>query len=249
MEGKRRISPVQQDDVRFLRGPQARLSELAFLWKVGLDFVRGFRRLHFSGPCVTVFGSARFGEGHRYYALARDMGRKIAQMGLTCMTGGGPGIMEAANRGAYEAGGRSLGCNIILPREQEPNAYLHKWVSIHYFFVRKVLLSKYSCAFVVMPGGLGTMDEMFEALTLIQTGKMFQFPVVLMGSDYYTELREHIEFMAKEKTIDPRDLELFLVTDSVEEASAHIRKLTTGMYEPAGFRKIKPVRALGEREA
>src|SRR6185436_6522026 len=160
-----------------LSGPRARLSELARVIRIAGEFLRGFRRLHFVGPCVTVFGSARFKEDHPYYTLARDIGRRLALAGATVMTGGGPGIMEAANRGAKEAGGYSIGCNIRLPLEQQPNPYLDRWVTFRYFFVRKVLLVKYSYAFVIMPGGFGTLDELFEAVTLIQTRKIESFPV------------------------------------------------------------------------
>src|SRR5215471_5155273 len=163
---------------KFLEGPRTRIKELAFTMEVVGEFIRGFRALHFVGPCVTVFGSARFNENHPYYKMAREMGAGIASMGFTVMTGGGPGIMEAANRGAHEAGGYSVGCNILLPGEQKANPYLDKWITLDHFFVRKVLLLKYSYAFVVMPGGFGTMDELFETLTLIQTGKMYSFPVI-----------------------------------------------------------------------
>jgi len=241
----RRKPPARE--IVFLQGPRSRFHELAFLFTVTSEFIRGFRKLHFAGPCVTVFGSARFGEDDPHYALAREMGGAIARMGFTVMTGGGPGIMEAANRGAREAGGRSVGCNIELPAEQEPNPYLDHWVTIRYLFVRKVLLSKYSYAFVVMPGGLGTMDELFEALTLIQTGKMAQFPVVLMGREYYRELHEHIEFMADQRTIDRKDLELFLVTDSVDEAVEHIRKNTIRRFNLKRESRYHPFRWFGEK--
>src|SRR5688500_16509074 len=154
-----------REERTFLSGPRARLSELKLGVKIFFEFMRGFRAMHFVGPCVTVFGSARFKEDHRYYELGREMGRRLARLGLTGMTGGGPGIMEAANRGAKEAGGCSIGCNIILPHEQRPNAYLDRFVEFKYFFVRKVMLIKYSHAFVVLPGGFGTLDELFEALT------------------------------------------------------------------------------------
>lgn len=247
MRSEKEKKQAVQEDIFFLEGPRSRFKEFIFLMKIVLEFIRGFRKLHFAGPCVTVFGSARFKEGHRYYEMAREVGAAIARNGFTTMTGGGPGIMEAANRGALEAGGRSVGCNIILPFEQAPNPYLHKWVDIKYFFVRKVLLSKYSYAFIVMPGGMGTMDELFESLTLIQTGKMEQFPVVLMGKEYYRELYEHIEFMAKESTISRTDLELFLFTDSVEEAMAHINKVVDE-YKLRKEVPIKPSRWLGERK-
>jgi uncharacterized protein (TIGR00730 family) len=186
------------------------------------DFIRGFRALHFVGPCITVFGSARFQEDHPYYKLARDLGGAIARMGFTVMTGGGPGIMEAANRGARDVGGRSVGCNIRLPFEQHHNPYLDRWVTIDYFFVRKVLLMKYSYGFVIMPGGFGTLDEMFEALTLIQTKKVKNFPVVVMGSEFWSEMRELIDHMVKGSTISPEDIDLICWTDSVPEAIAHL---------------------------
>jgi uncharacterized protein (TIGR00730 family) len=235
---------AQIDERIFLEGPQPRKWELRMLIRIMREFLRGFRVLHFVGPCVTVFGSARFKEDHPYYRLARTVGAKLAEMGWTVMTGGGPGIMEAANRGAREAGGSSIGCNIILPQEQEPNPYLDRWLQFRYFFVRKVMLVKYSYAFVVLPGGIGTMDEMFEAMTLIQTRKMHDFPIVVMGRDYYEPLREFLISMAAAKTIDAADLDLLLMTDSVDEAVAHIQKHAV---EKFGLRKIpKRSRMLAE---
>lgn len=213
-----------QEERTFLEGPHARKWELWTLFRITWEFLNGFRVLHFVGPCVTVFGSARFQEGHPYYALARAMGRAISNMGFTVMTGGGPGIMEAANRGAKEAGGNSMGCNILLPQEQEPNRYLDRVLTFRYFFVRKVMLVKYSYAFIVMPGGVGTMDELFEAVTLIQTKKILSFPVVLMGTDYWRPLMDFLARAGVAGTIDASDLDLLLLTDSVEEAMAHIQK-------------------------
>jgi len=216
----------------WLEGPKNRGFELWFATKVFWEFVKGFRSLHFSGPCVTVFGSARFKDGHRYYELARAVGARIAtQLGLTVMTGGGPGIMEAANRGAKESGGYSVGCNILLSHEQIHNPYLNKFVTIDYFFVRKVLLVKYSYAFVIMPGGFGTMDELFETLTLVQTKKIDNFPIVIMGLDYYRPLLEYMRFMATEGTISLEDMELLLFTDDPEEAVAHIHKYVSAHYK------------------
>ena len=169
-------------------GPQPRAQELLRAIRIFTEFMRGFRALHFVGPCVTVFGSARFRENHPYYALARQCGAELARAGFTVMTGGGPGIMEAANRGAKEAGGRSIGCNIRLPKEQQPNPYLDRWITFRYFFVRKVMLVKYSYAFITLPGGFGTLDEIFETATLIQTGKIREFPLVLMGREYWQPL-------------------------------------------------------------
>lgn len=213
---------TQLVDRALLRGPNSRLKELRLLFAVLRDFIRGFRALHFVGPCITVFGSARFQEDHPYYKLARELGGAIARMGFTVMTGGGPGIMEAANRGAKDVGGRSVGCNIRLPFEQHHNPHLDRWVTIDYFFVRKVLLMKYSYGFVIMPGGFGTLDEMFEALTLIQTKKVKNFPVVVMGSEFWAEMRQLIDHMVKGSTISPEDIDLICWTDSVPEAIAHL---------------------------
>jgi len=227
-----------------LQGPQSRPIETFRLLRIIQDFIHGFRGLHFVGPCITVFGSARFAEDHRYYTLAREVGAAIARLGLTVMTGGGPGIMEAANRGAFEAGGRSIGCNIVLPFEQKPNPYIDKMLEFRYFFVRKTMLVKYSYGFVVMPGGVGTMDELFEALTLIQTGKIKNFPVVMMGKQFYQPLIEFMQDMIREKTISPDDLNLLLITDSVQEAVAHIEHHAVNRF---GFRRVfKPLRKLGE---
>jgi len=238
---------VASDEGRLLAGPESRRSELARLIRISLEFVRGFRKLHFVGPCVTVFGSARFKEDHRYYALAREVGQRLARCGFTVMTGGGPGIMEAANRGAKEAGGRSIGCNIQLPHEQAPNPYLDLMVDFRYFFVRKVMLVKYSYAYVAFPGGFGTMDEIFEAATLIQTGKMKDFPIVVMGRDYWEPLLSFLrDTMVPSGTIESRDLERILVTDSPEEA---VSKILTAATTKFGLRwERKPKWILGERK-
>lgn len=237
--------PHSKEELELLEGPRKRLIDLGLAFKVFKEFVRGFRVLHFVGPCVTVFGSARFKEDHPHYKLGVEVGKNLAQLGFTVMTGGGPGIMEAANRGAYENGGRSVGCNIELPFEQYPNKYLHKWVGIKYFFVRKVFLVKYSYALVVLPGGFGTLDEMAEVLTLIQTRKIDNFPVVFMGKEYWAKFMEFVDFMAKEGTIDEADKKLFLVTDDMQEAMDYIQKHAVVKF---GLRKVKPKRRwwLGE---
>ena len=214
-----------KSEIKFLAGPQSRGFELRFTLRICIEFLRGFRTLHFVGPCVTVFGSARFKEDHPYYALAREAGAELARAGFTVMTGGGPGIMEAANRGAKDVGGRSVGCNIELPREQYANPYLDVMVNFRHFFVRKVMLVKYSYAFVVMPGGFGTFDEVFEALTLIQTAKIQNFPVVLMGTEFWQPLMEVLRgTLLREGTISAADLDFIQVTDSAEEAVARIRE-------------------------
>jgi uncharacterized protein (TIGR00730 family) len=215
-------SPSLADEI-FLEEPRSRFRELITLIRVMCDFMRGFRVLHFIGPCVTIFGSARIKSDSPYYELARNMGTAIARLGFTVMTGGGGGIMEAANRGAKDVGGYSVGCNIELPHEQRPNGYLDRFVTMHYFFVRKTLLVKYSYAFVIMPGGAGTLDEMFEAITLIQTRKIKNFPVVIMGTDYWDEILPFIDKMAKAGMIAPSDLQLVHATNSVDDAIAHIR--------------------------
>src|SRR5436305_5050886 len=228
----------------FLEGPQTRKWEFRTLLRIMWEFIRGFRVLHFVGPCVTVFGSARFKEDHPFYAMAREVGSRLTDIGFTVMTGGGPGIMEAANRGAKDAGGISVGCNITLPKEQSANPYLDHVVAFRYFFVRKVMLLKYSYAFVVMPGGVGTMDEMFEALTLIQTRKILEFPVVLMGVEYWQPLLDLLKRMVDAATISAEDLHLVKVTDSIDEAMAHIQEHAIKKF---GLRPAsKPSRLLGE---
>ena len=233
-------------DYFLLEGPRSRTGEFVTLIRVIWDFLRGFRVLHFVGPCVTVFGSARTKPEDPHYRLAQRMAAAIVELGFTVMTGGGPGIMEAANRGAKEAGGRSVGCNIELPQEQSANPYLDRWVTLRYFFVRKTMLLKYSYAFVVFPGGFGTVDELFEALTLIQTGKIEHFPIVVMGTKYWSELLGFVHKMVASGTISPEDASLLLATDSVEEAMDHIRAKA---IEPFGLKRVvrRHLPWLGER--
>jgi uncharacterized protein (TIGR00730 family) len=188
---------------------------------------------------VTIFGSARFPESHPYYAIAREVGQRVSMLGFTVLTGGGPGLMEAANRGARDMGGRSVGCNIELPHEQAPNPYLDRWFSCHYFFVRKVLLFKYSYAFVVLPGGLGTLDEMSEALTLIQTGKIRNFPVVLIGTEYWKPFIALLREMIAAGAVGASDLNLLKVTDDIDEAMEHLEVHAVNAF---GLRRV-PKRA------
>jgi uncharacterized protein (TIGR00730 family) len=236
------------EDRVLLEGPHSRRKEFWLVVRALRDFIAGFRALHFVGPCVTVFGSARYTGSHPYYALARKVGAAVSRLGFTVMTGGGPGLMEAANLGAREAGGRSVGCNIELPFEQAPNRYLDRWVTCRYFFVRKVLLFKYSYAFVALPGGLGTLDELSEALTLVQTGKIANFPIVLIGRDYWQPFVDLLSHMTIEGTVGAHDLKLLMVTDDVSDAVAHIRRYA---IEPFGLRRrvMKPSTFLGERNA
>jgi uncharacterized protein (TIGR00730 family) len=239
---------MTKPEIKFLSGPQSRWKEFRFTVSVLFEFIKGLRALHFVGPCVTVFGSARFKEGHPDYEVARELSGKIAQLGFTILTGGGPGIMEAANRGAREVGGRSVGCNIELPHEQEPNPYMDKWVNIKYFFVRKTLLIKYSYAFVVLPGGFGTLDEYFEAITLIQTKMISGFPVVIMDKEFHKNIIAHNEVMKTEGTISANDTGLFLFTDDIKEAVEYIQNNTIQKYNLRPVQKVKPFAWLFERK-
>jgi uncharacterized protein (TIGR00730 family) len=232
---------------QYLQGPQRRSFELGRALGIFFEIMKGYRRLHFLGPCVTVFGSARFTEEHPNYVLAREVGRRLAEAGFTVMTGGGPGIMEAANRGAKDAGGYSVGCNIELPQEQEPNAYLDRWVTFQHFFVRKLMLVKYSYAFIAMPGGFGTLDEIFETATLIQTHKIKEFPLVMVGKEYWQPLVDFLRGrLVDSKTIDRVDAERILVTDSPEEAVELVRDAALRQFGLSYGPKIKPRWWLGE---
>lgn len=233
-------SPTSKEEINFLKGPQSRWKDFKFTIKVVREFIRGFRSLHFIGPCVTVFGSARFKDDHPYYEKTVEVSAAIAKLGFTILTGGGPGIMEAANKGAKSVGGRSVGCNITLPHEQHANSYLDKWVDMDLFFVRKTMLVKYSYAFVVMPGGFGTLDEFFEALTLIQTGKIKRFPIVLMCKEFHAKLMEYVQYMIEAKTISPEDIDLIYYTDDVEDAVRFIKENTIEQFGLSYEKVIKP---------
>jgi uncharacterized protein (TIGR00730 family) len=240
---------MKNNEKSFLGGPRSRWQEFSYILGSLFQFIKGFRVLHFAGPCITVFGSARFGEDHPYYKLAQAVGFAISKMGFAVMTGGGPGLMEAANRGAKDAGGLSLGCSIVLDKEQKPNRYLDKNVKLEYLFVRKELLRKYSFAFVVMPGGFGTLDEFFETITLIQTRKLEKIPLVVMSLEFYKEIIEHIKYMIAEQTIHPEDMDLILFTDSVDEMVTHIQKYAEAKRESAKLKPSKkPLWFLGERK-
>jgi uncharacterized protein (TIGR00730 family) len=238
---------ADNDEKGFLSGPRARWKEFLYTISVLGQFVKAFRTLHFIGPSITVFGSARFDENHDYYKLTREVSGELSRLGFTIMTGGGPGLMEAANRGARDVKGLSIGCNIVLPKEQKPNPYLDEFVNISHFFVRKEILRKYSFAFIVMPGGFGTLDEFFETITLIQTKKMEAFPVVIMCRDFHKQLIDHIEYMADQGTISKHDLDLVLFTDNVVEVVKFIHDYAAG---PAGLqlkKGYKPIWILGEK--
>lgn len=227
---KTKPKPRAQSEAQFLAGRHSKLNEFMRLLRIAMEYIRGFRALHSIGPAITVFGSARFKEDHRYYQLGREIGRVLAREGYTVMTGGGPGIMEAANRGAQEAGGPSVGCNITLPHEQKPNPYLDKVVTFYYFFVRKVMLVKYSYAFVILPGGLGTLDEMTEAVTLIQTGKLYDFPVILVGTEFWQGFYDWVQgTLVKSGAVSQEDLSFVHLTDSPEKMLEIIRTTIQGI--------------------
>ena len=230
----------QSSEWPLLKGPGSRIGEFFRACRIFAEFIRGFRTLHFIGPCVTIFGSARFPQDHEYCLLAERTAARIARAGYAVMTGGGPGIMEAANRGAKEAGGRSIGCAIELPFEEKPNPHIDTWIKFHYFFVRKVMLVKYSQAFVVMPGGYGTMDEIFETITLIQTQKIHQFPLILMGREFWTPLLDFLrETMVVRGTISPGDPDRFFVTDDPEEALQAVRRGSRWYGKKSHARRLK----------
>jgi uncharacterized protein (TIGR00730 family) len=224
---------------QLLTGRDSRTTEFLRVVRISREFVRGFRALHFIPPCVTFFGSARLGEESSAYEPARDLARRVAKLGYTVMTGGGPGLMEAASRGAKDVGGRTVGATIDVNREPA-NAYVDTIVPFHYFFARKVILVKYSYGFVLLPGGFGTLDELFEALTLIQTQRLDDFPVVLFGRDYWNGLTEWIgSTLLARGAIDAVDLSRLLVTDDPDEvvdalaATAHHNRLDLCPPEPA----------------
>lgn len=219
-----------QGEAQYLAGRNSRTHELFRLIRISYEYLRGMMALHKIGPAITVFGSARFKEGHPYYQMGREVGEVLAKEGFTVITGGGPGIMEAANRGAKDAGGKNVGCNIILPHEQNPNPYLDKVVTFYYFFVRKVMLIKYSYAFVILPGGMGTLDEMSEAITLIQTGKLYDFPVILMGKEYWQGYNQWVQdVLVKNGAVSQSDLSFVHITDDPKEMIRIIRETVGGL--------------------
>jgi uncharacterized protein (TIGR00730 family) len=238
---------LENPDRSWLAGPRTRFKELLTIFRVSLDFIRAFRLMHFVGPAVTVFGSARIKPGSDDYKKTEKVGAGLAELGFTVVTGGGPGIMEAANKGAYEAGGKSIGINIELPFEQHLNPYVDRSVTMRYFFTRKTILVKYSYAFVVMPGGAGTLDEMFETMTLIQTGKIRNFPIVLIGKDYWKPLMDFVYHMADAGMISPSDPDLIFFTDDVQDALDHIQRHAVRQF---GLRRRvipRPQRIFGEK--
>jgi uncharacterized protein (TIGR00730 family) len=227
------------DERDFLATARTPQKERARLKRINNEFHRAFKTFYNVGPAVTVFGSARFKQTHPYYKLAREAGAELARAGFATLTGGGPGIMEAANRGAHETGGKSYGLNIILPHEQAENPYVDRSLEFHYFFTRKVCLVKYSCAFIVMPGGLGTLDELFEAATLVQCQKIGPFPVILMGKRFWAGLRKWGQLMMKEGVFAKNEIGFGYVTDSPAEAvDLILRTLPNGVKG-----RLQPLRA------
>lgn len=217
------LEMVAGAEADFLAGKHGRYGDVEGAVRIFLEILRGFEFMQADRPIVTVFGSARFREGSRYYEQAREMGRALGEAGFAVMTGGGPGIMEAANRGCKEAGGLSIGANIHLPAEQDPNPYIDRFMEFEHFFVRKVIMVKYSSAFVVCPGGFGTLDEIFETLVLMQTDKIDDFPVVALGADFWGPMIDFFQTkMVAEGTITPADIDLIQITDSIDEAMVQI---------------------------
>lgn len=207
------------------RYPDGFENDIWSVFKIMGEFVEGYERMLKIGPCVSIFGSARMGDNHHYYELTETISEKLSRVGFGVITGGGPGLMEAANKGARNGDGKSVGLCIRLPFEDEPNRYVDRkyLIEFNYFFARKVMLVKYAQGFVVMPGGFGTLDELFESLTLIQTGKIDPFPVVLMGKDYWSGLIKWImDVMLKQGAISEKDLDLYKLTDDPDEAVEHI---------------------------
>ncbi len=239
-------SQFVKKEIGFLNNVQNRWQEFQYVIGVVKQFMKGLRTLHFVGPCVTVYGSARFKEDHHFYQQARHISAEIAKLGLTIMTGGGPGIMEAANRGAKDVDGKSVGCNIVLPHEQMHNPYMDKFVNIESFFVRKELLRKYSVAFVIMPGGIGTLDEFFETYTLVQTGKLVNYPIVVLDKPYYHNILEHLDKMVEEGTISPEDKDLVFFTDNADEAISYIKNFVHA-YTIGAKESLKARWILGEK--
>lgn len=243
---EQKVTKSSVEEKLLLQGPGSRFRELFRAFKIFSEVIKGFRALHFEGPCITVFGSARTPVGHDHYKLAYEVGKKIAEAKMTVLTGGGPGIMQAANQGAWDAGGRSIGCNILLEHEQVPNPYLHKTITFKYFFVRKLILVKYSYAFVALPGGVGTLDELFEVLTLSQTKKLEEFPIILVGKEFWQPLMTFMEErLERFQYIRKGELSTFHVVDSPEEVMACLDKCVFRRYSV--FHHFRPQRWLLEK--
>lgn len=212
------LSKKLKDEREFLSQIRSPEKDKKRLERVTNEFEMALKKMNKIGPAVTVFGSARFRPGDEYYELSRKTGESFAKAGFSVLTGGGPGAMEAANKGAFEVGGKTYGLNIILPHEQAPNPYVDGTIEFNHFFVRKTMLVKYSCAYIVMPGGLGTLDELFEAATLIQCHKIGPFPLILVGKEFWKGLRDFVGFMADQGVFSPEEIGFSKIVDSPEEA-------------------------------
>lgn len=227
---RRKLPTGVRNEAEFLVSRRGYLAEFIRVFRIFRELLRGLRAMRRIGPAVTVFGSARLAPEDPYCQIARQIGAALARDGFTVITGGGPGIMEAASRGAKEAGGTAIGCNVTLPYEQVPNPYLDQSIQFRYFFVRKMMLVKYSYAFVILPGGMGTLDELSEALTLIQVGKLYDFPVILVGSQYWEGLwKWYRETMVPAGTVSETDLDFVKILDSPEEVARLIRESAAGI--------------------
>lgn len=225
-------APSPVDEIRFLEGPQEIKNDQSILETVNDEFRKSFAVFNEISPCVAFFGSARTKPEDPLYEMGRKTAELIAREGFAIMTGGGPGMMQAANQGAHDAGGRSVGCTIELPNEEGANPYVNRGASFKHFFVRKVVMVKYSYGFVVLPGGYGTMDEMFEIITLIQTGKIREFPVVLMGCEYWSKLFDFLSTsMVEFGMIDPDDNDLFFLTDDPKTACEHVTRIASRRFD------------------
>jgi len=221
---------VLKSEKRFLKGPSKNRFELLFVIQVMIDFIKGLFALRSIGPGVTIFGSAKFDEENIFYKQAYEIGSQLSNIGFAVLTGGGPGIMEAANKGAFLNNGKSVGVNILLADEQKENDFLHLWVTMKFFFVRKTVLIKHSYAFIIFPGGWGTLDELFEALTLVRTGKLQNFPVILFGKEYWSDLMNLFDKMIATGALPVSDLELVYTTDSVDECIDYIKKHSVNRF-------------------
>jgi uncharacterized protein (TIGR00730 family) len=219
------------------------------VFRIMSEFVEGFESLSRIGPAISIFGSARTGRNDKYYKMTVTVAELLARRGFAIISGGGPGIMEAANHGAVKGKGVSVGLNIELPAEQKPNRFQTKTLHFRHFFARKVMFVKYASGYVIMPGGFGTLDEFFEALTLIQTGKIRRFPVVLMGKKFWGGLLDWVKnTMVREGTILPADLDLFFVTDDPEEAVKHILSFHEQHVRPVGERRAQTIPPVEEAD-
>jgi uncharacterized protein (TIGR00730 family) len=230
----RAISGEATSEYQMLAGRDSRSQELLRVLRISREFVRGFRALHHIGPCITFFGASRFGQDNAYYEPSRQLARRVAELGFNIITGGGPGLMEAANRGDREGGTMSIGATIDIG-DEAPNQFVDRRIAFHYFFARKVILVKYSYGFVMLPGGMGTLDELFEAVTLIQTGRLSDFPIILYGQEYWQGLVDWLRDVPLAKgAFSETQLARIRLTDDDDEIVHHLSRLALQLHlEPA----------------